>query len=223
MKTRTGVSDLEYPDGRMAHTYAEKAELLNTFLSDVFTKEDLVTTPTFEQRAYREPLTDITINDDMVAAVLGRLKPNKSPGGDGLHPRVLVELKNEMATPLRMIFTRSLHEGLPPSWKEANVTPIYKKGKRHIPGNYRPVSLTSMAGKCMERLIRDAIMTHMTENDLLSPKQHGFIQGRSCVTQLLAVLDSWTLALDEGDTSTPSILTSQRRLTPYLTNVCSRN
>ena len=135
----------------------------------------------------------------MVPAVLGRLKPNKSPGGDGLHPRVLVELKNEMATPLKMIFTRSLQEGqLPPSWKEANVTPIYKKGKRHIPGNYRPVSLTPMAGKCMERLIRDAIMTHMTENDLLSPKQHGFIKGRSCVTQLLAVLDSWTLALDEG-------------------------
>ena len=135
----------------------------------------------------------------MVAAVLCRLKPNKSPAGDGLHLRVLVELKNEMATPLMMIFTRSLHDGqLPPSWKEANVTPIYKKGKRHIPGNYRPVSLTSVAGKCMERLIRDAIMTHMTEIDLLSPKQHGFIQGRSCVTQLLAVLDSWTLALDEG-------------------------
>ena len=199
MKTRTGISDLEYPDGRMAHTDVEKAELLNTFFSDVFTEEDLATIPTFEQRTYREPLTDITINDDMVAAVLGRLKPNKSPGGDGLHPRVLVKQKNEMATPLRMIFTRSLHEGqLPPSWKEANMTPIYKKGKRHIPGNYRPVSLTSVAGKCMERLIRDAIMTHMTENDLLSPKQHGFIQGRSCVTQLLAVLDSWMLALDEG-------------------------
>ena len=171
MKTRTGVSDLEYPDGRMAHTDVGKGELLNTFFSDVFTKEDLVTTPTFEQRAYREPLTDITINDDMVAAVLGRLKPNKSPGGDGLHPRELVELKNEMSTPLRMIFTRSLHQGqLPPSWKEANVTPIYKKGKRHIPGNYRPVSLTSMAWKFIERLIRVAIMTHMTENDLLSPK-----------------------------------------------------
>ena len=148
-------------------------------------EEDLVTTPTLEQSAYREPLTYISINDDMVAAVLGRLKPNKSPGGDGLHPRVLVEIKNEMSTPLRMIFTRSLHAGqLPSSGKEANVTPIYKKGKRHIPENYRPVSLTSMAGECMERLIRDAIMTHMTENDLLLPKQHVFIQGRSCVTQL---------------------------------------
>ena len=85
MKPRTGVSDLEYPDGRMAHTDVEKPELLNAFFSDVFTK-DLVTTPAFEKRAHREPLTDITINDDMVAAVLGRLIPNKSPGGDGLHP-----------------------------------------------------------------------------------------------------------------------------------------
>ena len=118
-------------------------------------------------------------------------------------------------TELRMIFTCSLHKGqIPPSWKEAHVTPIYKKGKRHIPGNYRPVSLTSMAGKCTEWPIRDAIMTDMTENDLLSPKQHGFIQGRSCVTQLLAalVLDSRTLALNEGETSTPVNLTSHSLL-----------
>ena len=54
MKTRTGISDLEYPDGRMAHTDVEKAELLNVFFSNVFTKEDLATIPTFDQRAYRE-------------------------------------------------------------------------------------------------------------------------------------------------------------------------
>ena len=199
MKTRTGICDLEYPDGRMAHTDVEKAELLNAFFSDVFTKEYLATIPTFDQRAYREPLTDITINDDMVAAVLGRLKPNKSPSSTGrTKERDGNTIQDDFHTFIT-IFTRSLPEGqLPPSWKEANVTPIYKKGKSHIPGNYRAVSLTSLAGKFMERLIRDAIMTHMTENDLLSPKQHGFIQWRSCVTQLLAVLDSWTLALDEG-------------------------
>ena len=53
MKTRTGISDLEYPDGRMAHADVEKAELLNAFFSDVFIEEDLATIPTFEQRAYR--------------------------------------------------------------------------------------------------------------------------------------------------------------------------
>ena len=181
MKTRTGISDLEYPDGRIAHTDVEKAELLNAFFSDVFTKEYLATIPTLDQRAYREPLRDITINDDMVAAVLGRLKPNKSPGDDGLHPLVLVELKNEMATPLRMIFTRSLYEGqLPPSWKEANVTPIYKKGKSHIPGNYRPVSLTSLAGKFIERLIRDAIMTHYRERPPITASSRDDLASHSC-------------------------------------------
>ena len=54
-----------------------------------------------------------------------------------------------------------------------------------------------MHGAAYTRRHNDSI-THMTDNDLLSPEQHGFIQGRSCVTQLLAVLDSWTLALDEG-------------------------
>ena len=165
MKTRTGISDLEYPDGSMAHTDVQRKQSCLTRISQTYSQKKTWPQYLRSSREHTESHSDITINDDMVAAVLGRLKPNKSPGGDGLHPRVLVELKNEMATPLRMIFTRSLHEGqLPPSWKEANVTPIYKKGKRHIPGS----------------------------------TQHGFIQGRSCVTQLLAVLDSWTLALDEG-------------------------
>ena len=131
----------------MTHTYAENAELLNAFFSDLFTQEELVATPTFEQRGYREPLTDITIDDDMVAADLDRLIPNKSPGGDGRHPRLLVELKNEMATPLMMMFTHLLHEGqLPPSRKKANVTPIYKKGKRHLQGNYVPTSQLDIYG-----------------------------------------------------------------------------
>ena len=131
--------------------------------------------------------------------ILGRLKTNKSPGGDGLHPRVLVELKEELATPMRMIFTTSLREGhLPLSWKEGNITPIFKKGKRQVPGNYRPISVTSTAGKCMERIVRNAIISHMTDNNLHSRQQHGFVHGRSCVTQLLAVLDAWTNTLDEG-------------------------
>ena len=130
--------------------------------------------------------------------------------GDVLHPRELVELKNEMATPLRMIFTRSLHEGqLPPAWKEANVTPIYKKDKRHIPGNYRSVSLTSMAGKCMER-------PPITETTRLHP---GTILRHTAASRT-GLLDA-SYRRGEGETSTPYFLTSQRRLTTYLTNVYS--
>ena len=199
MKTRSGVSDLKSADGTTAHTDVKKAEVLHAFFSSVFTVEDTARMPNFEQRTYTEPLTDIKITNEMAVTILGRLKTNKSPGGDGLHPRVLVELKEELATPIRMIFTTSLRDGhLPLSWKEGNITPIFKKGKRQVPGNYRPISLTSTAGKCMERIGRNAIMSHMTDNNLLSRQQHGFVHGRSCVTQFLAVLHAWTNTLDEG-------------------------
>ena len=87
---------------------------------------------------------------------------------------------------------------LPVEWKHANVSAIFKKGKRTAPQNYRPVSLTSVVCKVLESLIRDSIVNHMSENNLFSPKQFGFLAGRSTVLQLLKVLDIWTKILDQG-------------------------
>ena len=67
-----------------------------------------------------------------------------------------------------------------------------------MPGNYRPISLTSVCGKIMEALIREDIVNHMMENDLFCDEQHGFIPGRSCMTQLLEVMELWTERLDDG-------------------------
>ncbi len=112
---------------------------------------------------------------------------------------MLLEARNELAEPLSILFTKSLANGeLPRDWKEAYVTPIYKKGCKHNPGNYRPVSLTSVLCKLMETILRDVIMKHMEDNQLLSPSQHGFRSGRSTVTQLLESLESWTSLLDKG-------------------------
>ena len=83
-------------------------------------------------------------------------------------------------------------------WKDANVSPIFKKGEKSNPGNYRPISLTSIVCKLMESIIRDEIMKHLTENELLSTCQHGFVPKRSCVTNLLETLDNWTESLDSG-------------------------
>ena len=75
---------------------------------------------------------------------------------------------------------------------------LFKKGDKSDPGNYRPVSLTSIACKMMEKLVRNQIVEHMKRNKLFSKKQFGFISGRSTTLQLLLVLDQWTEILDNG-------------------------
>ena len=74
-----------------------------------------------------------------------------------------------------------------------------KKEKRKLPENYRPISLTSVPCKLMEKLVRDIIVWHMTENNLFSNTQHGFIKGKFCVTQLLEFLEDITQSIDNGD------------------------
>ena len=64
--------------------------------------------------------------------------------------------------------------------------------------NYRPVSLTCLASKIMESIIRDAMVQHLSKNDLCTTEQHGFTNGRSCLTNLLETFESWTEDVDKG-------------------------
>ena len=104
-----------------------------------------------------------------------------------------------MLLPLKIIFTQSLEEGkISHIWKVWHISAIHKNGKRTKAENYRPISLTSVPGKKLEKLIRDEIVDHMTKNNLFSSKQNGFISGKSCTTQLLEFLEDLTQALDNG-------------------------
>ena len=121
-------------------------------------------------------------------------------GPDGIHPKILRELIDFIVKPLTLIFETSLKSGIvPQDWKLANVSPIYKKGSRNLPENYRPISLTSIVCKMMESLIRTRILEHLRDRNLLSIKQHGFISGRSTITQLLNYLDKCTKSISEGN------------------------
>ena len=94
---------------------------------------------------------------------------------------------------------KSLSSGvLPCDWKLADVSPIFKKGAKNLAENYRPISLTSIACRILEKIIKNNIMDHLTREKLLSPKQHGFVNGRSTVTQLLNYLDRAADAIAEG-------------------------
>ncbi|KAK7093942.1 hypothetical protein V1264_007621 [Littorina saxatilis] len=197
--TRSGVGDLKKEDGNRATTDRDKAELLNTFFQSVFTNEDdgpLPQPPTYN---YGEALVDFDIKDEEVKKKLQGLKTNKAGGPDGISPLVLSTAADSLAHPVAELFRRSLAaEQVPGDWKRATVTPIFKKGSRLTPGNYRPVSLTCILCKVMEGLVRERVMKHLAENNLIHKEQHGFVAGRSCVTQLLDVLDAWTEVLDDG-------------------------
>ena len=102
--------------------------------------------------------------------------------------------------PLEKIFKLSLSTGeCPEDWRSANITPIHKKGDRTNPANYRPVSLTSQVCKILESIVRKQILEHLAANNILSDRQHGFREGRSCLSNLLEVMEDWTEILDEGN------------------------
>ena len=85
---------------------------------------------------------------------------------------------------------------VPIEWGEANVTLLFKKGSKLIRSNYRPVSLTSVICKILES--RDHIIKYLKINEIITPSQHGFVQKRACMTNLLETLDVITDAVNKG-------------------------
>ena len=197
-KPQDKIPNLEKNDGTLTANDKEKVEVLSDFFKSVYTLEGTSEIPTFKTNTTKI-LSSINVTQDQVLLALQSLNVNKSSGPDGLHPRILKELAVELSYPIHKIFIRSLKEGLIPNmWREAEVRPIYKKGKKSSPGNYRPVSLTSILCKILEGFIRTALYDHLVSNNLLSVDQFGFCKGRSCLTQLLVTLDEWMSCLDEN-------------------------
>ena len=126
------------------------------------------------------------------------LKPNSAPGPDKISPGF--RQSNTEALAPAAIFNKSLQEGtVSDDWKCANVMPIHKKGTKSDPGNYRPVSLTSVPCRTMEVCIKDEIVNHLVTNSLFSDSQHGFMKKKSCTNNLLHFLEKVTAEQDKGN------------------------
>jgi len=175
-----------------------KAEILAKYISSVFTEEPEGEIPNPKPINIKEKIPEL-IRNEMVLKQLNSLKIDKSPEPDELHPRFLKELAKSLTKPLCIIFNQSLRLKMTPKeWKKATISAIFKKRNRSMAGNYRPVSLTSVVCKLLEKIIREHIIKHMKVNKLFSNKQFGFISGRATSLQLLEVLDNWTEAIDNG-------------------------
>ncbi len=177
----------------------EKAKIFSKFFISVQTEES-GEIPNLEVRRVRIPMTKVEVTEKRVKELLKEMREDKSEGPDRKSPRVLKPLAEVLYKPLTIIFRESVERGVVPrEWKIAWITVIYKQGKKYLAGNYRPVSLTSILSKMLEKIIRDHMVEHMVKNNLFSNGQYGFIKGRSTVLQLLCAMESWTEAMDNGN------------------------
>ena len=148
----------------------KNAELLNEYFSSVFTQEDISNIPEPKNMFKwdsNEKLTELKVTPNVVLEKLENLKVDKSPGGDNIHPKLLYELRGALAEPIAKLYNFSLSTGeVPTDWKEATITALFKKGNRSEPGNYRPVSLTSIVCKILESIIKESIVVHLNTFNL---------------------------------------------------------
>ena len=196
----THIGPLEMNNGKHTENEVEMANILNDYFASVFTIENTTSSPQSPiNLTYNTVLENLTIHNSDILSAIDRMKKNKTPGPDKISPRILKEAKNELILPLSVLFNKSLNSGkVPCEWKLANVTPIFKKGNKSLPGNYRPISLTSVVCKLMETIIRDKIVNYLEENNIIKDSQHGFRHRRSCLTNLLDFFHDVYKAYDES-------------------------
>jgi hypothetical protein len=201
-KVKAKVGPLEDLNGDIIHNDMMIGEMLNKFFTSVFVKEDTTTLPIIHcnDNIKNIEILKVEIKSNDVLQKLLKLREDKAPGEDEISCFLLKRIAEEVCQPLSLIYTSSMLEGVVPlDWKMANITPIFKKGKKSEPGNYRPVSLTSEIGKILELILKDKIVEYLKTNSLIKESQHGFMSRKSCLTNLLEFSEFVSKALDSGE------------------------
>ena len=188
-KTRTPIPDLKRKDGTFTSSDQQKADALNEQFASVFTMEDQENFPQAEELNLQHLLEEINVTETQVKEKLKKLRADKAPGPDAVHPHILKTFEDILCKPLALIYNKTLTEQtLPSIWKTGNITAIFKKGDKTLPQNYRPVQLTCIICKLLESIITDIILLHLILNNLEDLHQHGFTHGKSTVTNLIQAL-----------------------------------
>lgn len=201
-KLRSNIGPLRSDKGDLIDSSKDMAELLQKQYCSVFSdpseaniKESLSSVPNTDSS-----MSSFNFTTDDIIRAIDELDAYSATSDEDIPAKVLKECKHFLAIPLHMIWKRSLHTGMiPPTLKTQYITPVYKKGNKTDPANYRPISLTSHVIKIFERVMRQNIVEYMEGHSMLTSQQHGFRKGRSCLTQLLDHMDNIFNTLNSGN------------------------
>ncbi len=203
-KVRTAIGPLLNKAGKYISDNKEMADTLGAQYQSVFSTprtEPVNPHELFDDDNDPAKLTDITFSPSDIITAIEDISPNSAAGPDGFPAIFLRNCKEELATPLHLIWRQSLDERIDPvpsRVKQSLICPTHKGDSTALPKNYRPVALTSHLVKLFEKIVRKHIVEHMDKNNLFNQSQHGFRSGRSCLSQLIAHYDKILSILEEG-------------------------
>jgi len=200
-KSKSTIGPLLDGNGNLQDDPKIMADLLQEQYSAVFSSP--LANPTFASKSSPNTLLDnIDFTTDDIEKAIDEIGERSACGDDDIPAIVLKRCKKSLSTPIFLIWKHSLDTGfIEKKYKTQLITPVYKKGSRGSPENYRPIALTSHIIKVFERVMRKRLVEHLESNGLLCDNQHGFRKGRSCLTQLLAHFDDVMCnALEGADT-----------------------
>ena len=207
-KESTDIQCLRNSDGEFSSSPLILANILNSQFASVFTRESSNNIPQCDFGVDKYPSTsNLIISDPGILKILNSLSPNKACGPDGLPTFIVKHCAKSVSKFLVPFFQRTIDNGvIPNDWKNANVIPIFKKGDKKDPSNYRPISLTSCTSKILEHVICHHIMTHLDNHNALTDLQHGFRKARSCESQLITTVHDLATNLDKNTQTDLNIL-----------------
>lgn len=195
-----GSLQLKDPSGTVMDNSCDVANAFANTFSSVFTADSGSSRPVPKGPRCSSCLIDIDFSESAMCEKLKRLGVCKSPGPDLIEAKILKNCAEALSGPITILARQSFRSGsLPVDWRSATVRPIFKKGSKFDPNNYRPISLTSIVVKIVESVIYEQMVKFFQDNGVIPDEQHGFLPGKSIQSNLLCCLSDWTRETDRGN------------------------
>jgi len=171
---------LNNDNGNVITDESERANLLNDYFDSMCTSDNGIIPDLDLVVPENSNLENIEFTPDNIYAAIRKLKISGTSGPDGFPPRLFMTLASCLSAPLSLLFSSFMLIGkIPQNWKHAVVTPVYKNGSASCVSIYRPISITCVACKLMERVIVNKTLTFLLATKVITKHQHGFLSGRS--------------------------------------------